>query len=109
MDDLDKRNGKKDAIVHIYPHPPCPIVTTEKVTNYNNQYPPSLLEEMVTNSCHVDSLVINERDRGLKCFLGRGFHINATTTIVPQASMKAFLENITESKDVLMCSDFLNE
>ena len=56
--------------------------------------PPSLLEEIVTNSCHVDSLVVNERERGLKCILVRVFHINATTTIVPQASIKAFLENI---------------
>ena len=38
-EDLIKKNGKKDDIMHIsnYPLPPCLIVTTEIVTNHNNQ------------------------------------------------------------------------
>ena len=42
---LKKNNSKKDDIVRIsiYPLPPGAIVTTEKVTNPNNQWvPPSL-------------------------------------------------------------------
>ena len=36
---LQKKNGKKDDIMHIsnYPLPPCLIVTTERVTNHSNQ------------------------------------------------------------------------
>ena len=77
--------------------PPGLIMTTEKV-KLQQSMPPSLREEIVTNSCHVDSLVVDERDRGLKCFLGRVLHINTTTTIVPQASIRAFLENINASR-----------
>ena len=35
----EKKNGKKDDIMHIsnYPLPPCLIVTTERVTNHSNQ------------------------------------------------------------------------
>ena len=48
-----KKNGENNDIVYIsiYPLPPGLIMTTEKVTNHNNQCPPSLLGKMVTNSC----------------------------------------------------------
>ena len=42
---LYKKNGNKNDIEHIsiYPQPPGLIMTTEKVTNHNNQCPsPSL-------------------------------------------------------------------
>ena len=44
---LQKKNGKKDDIMHIsnYPLPPCLIVTTEIVTNHNNQWPPPSLRK----------------------------------------------------------------